>query len=122
MKKILFTALYLLLSLKVAADDSAATLFGADKLDDTLKNGGSDLVETSNNMLWYVIGLFYFIAVAIGIYAGFQILTSLGDDEKVKKGRQTLIYSFLGLVVIFLASQIVNWLIITLSDPKIVWA
>jgi hypothetical protein len=29
--------------------------------------------------------LFYFIAVAFGIYAGFTILTGAGEEEKMKK-------------------------------------
>jgi hypothetical protein len=42
-------------------------------------------------MLGYVIGLLYFVAVVFALYGGFQILTAAGDEEKVKKGKTTLI-------------------------------
>lgn len=70
-----------------------------------------DFIQTLDNMLGYVTGLLYFIAVCVALWSGFQILTSAGDEEKVKKGRQTLIYAIVGLGLIFLASQIISWII-----------
>lgn len=92
-----------------AADPGS--VFGTGKIVPSLQNGGSDLVTTADNVLGYVIGLFYFIAVIIAIYGGFMILTSGGDEEKVKKGKNLVIYMVVGLVVVFLASQIVTWII-----------
>lgn len=66
---------------------------------------------TADNVLGFLIGLLYFIAVVFAIYAGFTILTSGGDEERVKKGKKILIYALVGLIVIFLASQIVTWVI-----------
>jgi hypothetical protein len=45
------------------------------------------------------------------LYGGFQILTAGGDEEKVKKGKTTLIQAVIGLIVIFLASNIIRWVI-----------
>jgi len=101
--------------------NTAWEVFWIDKVDDGLQNGWNDLVDTINNILWYIIGLFYFIAVAFWIYAGFTILTWAGDEEKMKKWKNILIYVVVGLIVIFLASQIVRWVITTLSDTSIVW-
>jgi type IV secretory pathway VirB2 component (pilin) len=105
-----------------AADETwtAGSAFWIDKVSNDLQNGGNDLVGTVNNILWYIIGLFYFIAVAFGIYAGFTILTWAGEEEKMKKWKNILIYVIVGLVVIFLASQIVSWVVVTLSDTSIV--
>ncbi|PIW36718.1 MAG: hypothetical protein COW24_04100 [Candidatus Kerfeldbacteria bacterium CG15_BIG_FIL_POST_REV_8_21_14_020_45_12] len=44
-----------------------------------------------------VIGL---IALLLIIYAGFLILTSGGNEEKVKKGRETLIWAVIGATII----------------------
>jgi type IV secretory pathway VirB2 component (pilin) len=79
----------------------------------TTGDNGTDgnFIDTLDTMLGYLIGLLYFVAVVFALYGGFQILTAGGDEEKVKKGKTTLIQAVIGLVVIFLASQIVNWII-----------
>ncbi len=51
------------------------------------------------------------LGVVYGIYGGFQIITAGGDEEKVKKGRTIIIQVLIGLVVIFLANSIVEWVI-----------
>ena len=45
------------------------------------------------------------------LYGGFQILTAGWDEEKVKKWKTTLINAVIGLIVIFLASQIISWIV-----------
>lgn len=72
---------------------------------------GGDFIATLDNILWYLIGLLYFVAVVFALYGGFQILTAGGDEEKVKKGKTTLIQAVIGLIVIFLASNIIRWVI-----------
>jgi len=70
----------------------------------TWDNGqNSDFISTLDTMLGYVVGLLYFIAIVFALYGGFQI--------KVKKGKTTLINAVIWLIVIFLASIIVNWII-----------
>ena len=54
------------------------------------------------------------------IYGGFTILTSGGDEDKVKKGKNLIIYVVIGLALVFLASQIVTWIIGVMSDEDIV--
>lgn len=76
---------------------------------DNLEDG--NFINTLNNMLGFLVGLLYFIAVLFALWGGFQILTAGGDEEKVKKGKTTLIQAVIGLIVIFLASQIINWVI-----------
>lgn len=75
------------------------------------QNQSGSFITTLDNILWYVIWLLYFIAVAFALYGGFQILTASGDEEKVKSWKTTLINAVIGLVVIFLASQIITWVI-----------
>lgn len=76
-------------------------------------DNGTDgnFITTLDTMLGYVIGLLYFVAVALALYGGFQILTAAGDEDKVKGGKTTLINAVIGLIVIFLASQIVSWIV-----------
>lgn len=87
------------------------TFFWIEKVSETFQWGWDDLVKTSDNLLGYIIGLFYFIAVVFWIYWWFTILVSWWDEEKVKKWKNIVIYMVIWLIVIFLASQIVNWVI-----------
>lgn len=44
------------------------------------------------------------------IWAGFQILTSNGDEERVKQSKSTILYVALGIIIIWLAYSIVSWI------------
>jgi hypothetical protein len=62
-----------------------------------------------------LIGNFMFflgiIAVCYGLYGGFLIMTAGGEDTKVKQGKTILIQVGIGLVVIFLANSIIQWVL-----------
>ena len=115
MKKILFSILAYFTMAQTYATD-AETAFGAERVTENLRLGWNDLVWTIDGILGYVIGLFYFIAIIFGIYAWFLILTSGGDEERVKKGKKTFLYVLAGLILILLASQIIRWVISVLTD------
>ncbi|MBI4087698.1 MAG: hypothetical protein HY434_02605 [Candidatus Liptonbacteria bacterium] len=46
------------------------------------------------------------IAAIMVLWGGFQIMTAAGDPEKFTKGRQTILYAAIGLVVILLAKSV----------------
>lgn len=48
------------------------------------------------------------IALLMVIYGGFMWLTSRGDSGAIKKGKDTLVWAGLGLVLIFSARAILN--------------
>ena len=48
------------------------------------------------------------IALLMVIYGGFIWMTSRGDSNKIKSGRDTLVWAALGLVLIFSARAILN--------------
>ena len=58
------------------------------------------------------------VAVIYALYGGFNILTAGGEEDKVKKGKTILIQALIGLVVIFLANSIVQWLITKILVPN----
>ena len=102
------------LATAIALQASAVSAINVKSTIDTTAgdNGAtSDFVSVLNNILGYLIGLLYFVAIVYALWGGFQILTAGGDEEKVKKGKTTLIQAVLGLIVIFLASTIVGWVI-----------
>ncbi len=70
-------------------------------------NIGATILGFIKYLLWF-LGL---IGVIIFLWAGFQILTAGWDDEKVKKGKTTMINAVIGIVVIVFAWAIVSWLL-----------
>ena len=105
--------LFLLLNLNYV---NAALSVKGTKNPTTLENtGGGDFVSTIESIVWYIIWLLYLVAVIFGLYAWFQILTAWWDEEKVKKWKTTMINVAIWLIVIFLSSSIINWLIENLA-------
>lgn len=58
-----------------------------------------------------VMGLIGSVALLMFIYGGFTWLVSGGNPEKVKKGKDILIWSAIGLVIIFSSYALVNFVI-----------
>ena len=86
---------------------------------DTLVGGTStNLVTTVTGIIQFLVGFLYLIAVIYGIYGGFLILTAAGDEERVKKGKTTLIHAIIGLIVIFLAANIISFIIDILTGTS----
>ena len=98
-----------------AADD----FFWTDKIEVDFKNNDIGLLTNINNIAWYIIGLLYFIAVVFAVYWWFKILTSWWDDEKVKKWKNIIIYVIIWLIVIFLASQFIHWIMNTMDETAL---
>ena len=61
-----------------------------------------------------ILGFLYIAAVIIAIWWGFNILTAAWDEEKVKKGKTILIHAIIGIVIIYLAGSIIEWLLIAI--------
>ena len=50
-----------------------------------------------------------FLAVGMIIYGGFMLLTAQGDPAKIKRGKDVVIYSIIGVIFVMLAYAIVNF-------------
>ena len=85
--------------------------FGQDNVRDDVVGAEGSADATIQILVWRVVTFLYIVAVLYGIWWGFNILTAGGDEEKVKKWKTILIQALIGLVVIFLASSIIQWLI-----------
>jgi len=120
MKNIIKTTAYSTVALA-----SVATTFAVDYGQNEVKqdfgwNQGTDIKSTLSNILTYILGFLSIIAIAFAIYGGFQILTAGGDDDKVKKGKTTLINALIGIFVIMVAWSIVGWLL-TWGETIVTW-
>jgi Type IV secretion system pilin/REJ domain len=55
--------------------------------------------------MWFIS----IIAVIYIIYAGFQVMTGWGDEEKMKKAKNIITYVIIGILIMWLAYSIVRW-------------
>ena len=72
----------------------------------------SDFIQ---DIVAYILTFVSLIAVLYIIWAGFQILVGNWEEEKLKKSKTTILYVVLGIVVIWLAWPITNFVISALS-------
>lgn len=58
-----------------------------------------------------IMGLIGSITLLMFIYGGFTWMTSAGNQDKIKKGRDILVWAAIGLFVIFSSYALVNLII-----------
>lgn len=69
------------------------------------------LVNNITGVINAVIGALGIVCVIVVIIGGISYMTSSGDAAKVKKGKDTILYGIIGLVICVLAFAIVNFVI-----------
>lgn len=108
LKKIGFVSLA---SLATVEQSLAAINFGGGNVQQNV-SGTSNTADTAvQNLVGNAMVFLGIVAVMYGLYGGFLMLTAGGEDDKVKKGKTILFQVALGLVVIFLANSIVQWVL-----------
>ena len=76
-----------------------------------VNESGKNLLDWVNDILNYAVGLTALIAVAILIFAGYTYITANGDEAKVKKATQAIVYAIVGMVIAFAANMIIRFVI-----------
>ncbi len=69
------------------------------------------LMPVINTIINVIVGMVGIVAVAMMVIGGITMATSQGDTSKVSKGKNTMIYGIVGLVVAILAFAIVNFVL-----------
>lgn len=72
---------------------------------------GADIPEIIARVIKAVLGLVGSIGLLMFIYGGFLWLTAGGSEQRVKNGREVLVWATLGLLVIFSAYAILNFVL-----------
>lgn len=67
--------------------------------------------EFAQDIVTYLLTFVSLIGVIYIIYAGAQLMLGAGDEEKLKKTRQIILYVVLGIIIIWLSFPIINWTI-----------
>jgi len=94
---------------------------GLEEWIDVIKWGITDLETTRTasqyiqDIVIYLLTFVSIIAVIYIIYAGFQILIWWGDEEKMKSSKQTIIYVIIGMILMWLAWPITQFILSVLS-------
>ena len=76
-----------------------------------VKADGTGLSKDVTAIINAVIGILGLVCVVVIIIGGVNYMTSSGDAGKVKKGKDTILYGAIGLIICALAFAIVNWVI-----------
>lgn len=83
--------------------------------DQTPENTGLfKMIQIVINIILSVLGV---ITVFMIILGGINFMTSQGDPGKTKKGRDTILYGIIGLVIALLAYAIVNFVLANIFAP-----
>lgn len=67
-----------------------------------------DLPSLFRTIINYALGIAFFVAVIYLIYGGFLYITSAGNEESAEKGKNAIVYSLIGIVIIVLSFVIVS--------------
>ncbi len=78
-------------------------------------SGTTDLPDTSPvtlalNIVTAFLSIIGILALVLIIYAGFTIMTSQGNQEKVQKGKDILLWSIIGAIIILSSLGIVTFI------------
>lgn len=76
------------------------------------KDTDDNFASTITGILNAIIGIAGLVAVIFIIVGGINYMTSAGDTAKLQKGKNTIIYALIGLVICALSFAIVNWVIV----------
>ena len=97
---------------------AAAQGFGGQLPDitDTAEGGSGATRDSIVKVINFVLTFLALIAVIFVIVGGFRILAAGGNEENVTKGRKTIIYAIIGLLIIFFARVIVGFFTSELGD------
>lgn len=94
---------------------------GVDALKTPLENSGINTTQSLTDyvitIVQYFLGFVTVVAVLYIIYAGFQVMTGGGDEEKSKKAKNIIIYVTIGIAIMWLAYAIVDIIMVGV-DPE----
>lgn len=77
--------------------------------------GTADIPTLAGTILKTLLGLTGSVALLMFIWGGLLWLTSAGNTDKIKKGKETLVWAAIGLAFIFSSYIIANFVIQALT-------
>ena len=71
--------------------------------------GEKSLMSNVSMLINVFASVMGFLAIGMIIYGGFMLLTAQGDPARIKRGKDVVLYSVIGLILVMLAYAIVNF-------------
>lgn len=88
--------------------DKIVTIIAGDLDVDIPKIDPGDLVANGLNLFYFVIGV---AAVFMIIISGLRFTLSQGDSDAIKKAKNMILYSVIGLVVVAIAAIVTQFIV-----------
>ena len=110
LKIIIFFIFLSLISVPVMALAANIDL-GFDVFADDIGLGTRDIRETIASLINQAIALLGVIALVVILFGGFRWMIAGGDQEKVKKAKDTLISGVIGLIIILTSYSLANFVV-----------
>jgi hypothetical protein len=105
----LFAAMF---AIPVSAQDT----LGTQDVGNAIALGGGDIRVVIMKIIRALLGLLGIVALGINVYAGFIIMTSQGQEEKITTGKTMLRNGVIGLAIILMSFAIVQFVITALGS------
>ncbi len=90
---------------------------GVDNVE-SVGNDDANLTKYVSSIVNGVIAVLGFACVVVVVIGGINYMTSAGDTQKVEKGKKTILYGLIGLVICVLAFLIVNYVIVNIIGGR----
>ncbi|MDR0957042.1 MAG: pilin [Candidatus Nomurabacteria bacterium] len=102
------TIMRALLGMLIAIVSSVAVSFVVSRMNNNIKQSGTELLQNTLSLVYFVLGLVAVVMIIIGAY---KYIMSSGDPKKAADGKNTIIFSVVGLVIVLLAFTITNFVV-----------
>jgi len=110
-KKIFAFLLFLFILLLTSTSVSALKLPNPLEAISGGKTGTEAVPYIVGNIIKGVLGIVGIIALVYFIYGGILWMTSGGNEQQVKQGKDTLVWAIFGLVIVFFSYALSNFVI-----------
>lgn len=97
-------------------DDIAGDNSGAKTVSLTNPIGTSDVPTLIGKIISAVLGVIGSLALLMVIYGGFTWMLAAGSSEKIKKGRDIIVWAMIGIVIIFTSYALVTFVITSIGN------
>lgn len=72
-----------------------------------------------NNVIKGVLGLVGAVALVMIVIGGITWMTSAGNADRVRRGKDTLLWAILGLIIIFVSYAVINFVFTALLNGQV---
>ena len=113
MKKLEAFLLMVMINAGLGANSIAesATYYANEEASSIVVPPGPDLFEIIRNLLSATFGVTGIVAVIMIIIGGFYYMTSQGEPQRVQRGKNTILYGIIGMIIVLSAFAIVNFVL-----------